>query len=89
MRVYWTTLKANLLGPEGFFQQYIEFGTEDVSIVLDENLHVVVFTVAELNFEDILNYPWLGVYGLNWLMYVVRTFDLRCENAVIYTDVTK
>ena len=77
------------MGPEGFFQQYIEFGTEDVSIVLDENLHVVVFTVAELNFEDILNYPWLGVYGLNWLMYVVRTFDLRCENAVIYTDVTK
>ena len=54
-----------------------------MSVVLDENLHVVVFAVAELNFEDTLNYPWLGVYGPNWLMYVVKTFDLRCENAAI------
>ena len=36
-----------------------------MSVVLDENLHVVVFAVADLNFEDILNYPWLGVKDLN------------------------
>ena len=73
MRVYWTTLKANLLGPEiwGVFSKMHWIWNRRRVSCSWRKFACRCFRCCRTKFRR------------HWLMYVVKTFDLRCENAAI------